>query len=111
VAHGSSSHDHEHKDLGLGRAVLVGMMHGTAGSGGLLVLTAAAGSVINSIGYVIVFGLGSIAGMAALSFVASYPLGILEKSASWITNVAMAALGCVAIMIGLWIFADNWMAL
>jgi cytochrome c biogenesis protein CcdA len=111
VAHGSSSHDHEHKDLGLGRAVLVGMMHGTAGSGGLLVLTAAAGSVINSIGYVIVFGLGSIAGMAALSFVASYPLGILEKSASWITNVAMAAVGCVAIMIGLWIFADNWMAL
>ena len=110
VNHGKSDHKHNHKDLGLARAVLVGMVHGTAGSAGLLVLTATAGSVINSIGYVLVFGLGSILGMAALSFVVSYPLGILEKCADWINNAAMATVGCAAIMIGIRIFTENWVA-
>ena len=59
-----------YSDLGLGRAVLVGMMHGTAGSAGLLVLAATASSLISSIGYVIAFGIGSIIGLAILSFVA-----------------------------------------
>ena len=110
VCHGKSDHKHNHKELGLARAVLVGMVHGTAGSAGLLVLTATAGSVINSIGYVLVFGLGSILGMAALSFVVSYPLGILEKCADWINNAAMATVGCAAIMIGIRIFTENWVA-
>ncbi|NNE38631.1 MAG: high frequency lysogenization protein HflD, partial [Gammaproteobacteria bacterium] len=51
--HKKEKHQHEHSDLGLGRAVLVGMIHGTAGSAGLLVLAATASSLISSIGYVI----------------------------------------------------------
>jgi ABC-type nickel/cobalt efflux system permease component RcnA len=111
VEHKKSGHRHQHKDLGLGKAVLVGMMHGTAGSAGLLVLAATADSVLNSIGYVLAFGLGSIAGMAALSFVASYPLGFLERCAEWINRTALALVGCAAIFIGLRIFTENWIAL
>ena len=109
--HNKSAHKHGHKDLGLMRAVLVGMVHGTAGSAGLLVLAATANSVINSFGYVLMFGLGSIIGMATLSFVASYPLGFLEKCARWINAAAMATVGCTAIVIGLLIFTENWIVL
>ncbi len=104
-------HQHEHTDLGLGRAVLIGMMHGTAGSAGLLVLAATASSLISSIGYVIAFGLGSIIGMATLSFVASYPMRSLERCASWLNNLAFAIVGCGAIVIGVRLFTENLAAL
>jgi cytochrome c biogenesis protein CcdA len=109
--HTKNAHKHQHKHLGLVRAVLVGMVHGTAGSAGLLVLAATADSVINSIGYVLAFGFGSIAGMAIFSFVASYPMRFLEKCAGWINSTALAGVGCAAILIGLKIFSENWIAL
>lgn len=106
-----NKHKHQHSDLGLGRAVLVGMMHGTAGSAGLLVLAATASSLISSIGYVIAFGIGSIIGMAILSFVASYPMRTMEKCANWFNNLAFATVGCAAIVIGVRLFTDNLAAL
>ena len=111
IRHEKSQHLHTHKDLGLGRAVMVGMMHGTAGSAGLLVLAATAESLLNSISYVLAFGLGSILGMAALSFVASYPMAVLERCAGWINKTAMAAIGLAAMLIGIGIFTENLMAL
>lgn len=110
-AHGHSAHDHEHRGLGLGRALAVGMVHGAAGSAGLLVLAAAADSVPNALGFVASFGLGSILGMAALSFVASYPLRLLERCASWFNNAATAAVGGIAVIIGTRLFAQSLGAL
>ncbi len=109
--HVTVKHQHEHADLGLGRAVLVGMMHGTAGSAGLLVLAATASSLLSSIGYVIAFGSGSIIGMATLSFVASYPMRSMEKCANWFNNLAFATVGCGAIVIGVMLFTENLAAL
>lgn len=109
--HEASRHEHTHEHLGLRKAVLVGMAHGAAGSGGLLVLTAAAGSALGSLSYVVVFGVGSIVGMAALSFVASYPLGFLDRGATWVHNLAMGSIGCGAIAIGAWLCAESWMLL
>lgn len=108
VPHSQSAHQHEHRDLGLGRALVVGMMHGAAGSAGLLVLAAAADSVVNAIGYVLAFGVGSIAGMAALSFVASYPLRLVERGARWFHVTATASIGCAAVIIGTRLFAASW---
>jgi cytochrome c biogenesis protein CcdA len=111
VKHENSVHQHEHQQHGLVRAGLIGMMHGTAGSAGLLVLAVTADTVMNSIGYVLAFGLGSIIGMASLSFIVSYPIGFMDRCASWINSAAMATVGCVAIMIGAHIFTENWIAL
>ncbi|MDH3532806.1 MAG: high frequency lysogenization protein HflD, partial [Gammaproteobacteria bacterium] len=66
--HQQDAHEHWHHNLGLGRALIVGMMHGAAGSAGLLILAAAANSIPEAAGYVVAFGTGSIIGMAALSF-------------------------------------------
>lgn len=110
-SHNESAHRHEHSDLGLGRALAVGMMHGAAGSAGLLVLAAAASSALDGLGYVLAFGVGSILGMATLSFVASYPLALLERSAPWLNAATAAAIGCAAMIIGGRLVTASWGAL
>lgn len=109
--HAESAHDHEHHDLGLGRSLVVGMMHGAAGSAALLVLAATADSFSKGALYVLAFGAGSIIGMAALSFVASYPLRFMEQYATWLNRFAFACIGCAAIIIGVSLIGGSWSVL
>ena len=111
ATHSTTVHEHEHRDLGLGRSLVVGIMHDTAGSAGLLVLAAAAESVSQAIGYVLAFGVGSIVGMAALSFVASYPLRLMERYAVWLNRLTFACIGCAAIIIGANLMEGSWSVL
>jgi high-affinity nickel permease len=111
VPHSESCHLHSHRNLGLRGALFVGMVHGVAGSAGLLVLAAAAGSVAQALGYIVAFGAGSIAGMAALSFVASYPLKFVESYADWIGKAAFAGIGCAAIYVGGHLMIESWASL
>lgn len=109
--HGASGHDHSHEHMGLPRALLVGMAHGAAGSAGLMVLAAAAGTITEAISYVLAFGIGSIAGMAALSFVVSYPLRWLEHGANWLNKAAFVSIGGAAILIGMHLMGQSLKAL
>jgi hypothetical protein len=100
AAHRQSSHEHPHP-RGYLKAMAVGLVHGAAGSGALLVLVvAAAKSTLAAVSYVVAFGVGSIAGMAALSLVASFPLKALERAAGWLSQAVMAAVGAFAVLIG-----------
>jgi len=54
------------------------------------------------------FGLGSIIGMASLSFVASYPLKALERGAGWLNQATLAAIGGFALYIGVDLMAESW---
>ena len=100
VPHAESLHDHGHHDLGLSRALFVGMVHGTAGSAGLLILAAAANSLPQAAAYVLAIGVGSIIGMATLSFIVSFPLRWMERCANWVSTTAFVSIGCAAIIIG-----------
>jgi cytochrome c biogenesis protein CcdA len=111
LPHSKNPHPHPHHSLGLGRAMLIGMMHGTAGSAGLLVLAAGTDSVMNALAYVLAFGTGSILGMTILSFVASYPLRFLDRNAGWINTAGLATVGCAAMIIGMGLLVENWAAL
>ena len=88
--------------------LLVGMMHGAAGSAGLLILAAAANSIPQAIAYVAAFGAGSIIGMAALTFVVSYPLRWMERCANWVNTAAFVGIGCLAIIIGSNLLGHSW---
>ena len=72
-SHADSANDHGH-DQGLsGRAVLIGLLHGLAGSAALILL--AAGRLPSpwwGLVYILLFGLGSILGMALMSCVVSF---------------------------------------
>ena len=109
--HDAARHRHAHPK-GFWKPLAVGLVHGAAGSAALLVLVvAAAKSPLVGLLYVACFGLGSIVGMASLSFVASFPLKALERGAGWLNTAAMTAIGCFAFYIGVGLMADSWPAL
>ncbi len=109
--HADSKHAHTHAGLGLKRALLVGMVHGAAGSAGLLILAAAANSVLQAIGFVTAFGVGSILGMATLTFVVSLPLRWMERCANWVTRTSFVTIGCAAVYIGASLVLSSWLTL
>jgi len=67
-------HDHHHAYAIGFRSFLIGMVHGLAGTGALMILViAAAPSFLAGSFYILIFGLGSIAGMLVLSSAISIP--------------------------------------
>ena len=100
-AHAASAHDHDHRHTSWLRTLLVGLMHGLAGSAALVVLTASTlDTPVLGLAFIVLFGLGSIVGMAALSMVIALPLSM---TARWLTraNFALqAAIGLATLMIG-----------
>jgi len=79
--HDHGSHEHEHVTHHWGRTFLVGIMHGLAGSAAIVALTASvADALVPGLLFIVVFGAGSIAGMAALSMVVAIPLSAASGS-------------------------------
>src|SRR2546425_12180519 len=92
--HARAAHAHAHGFRW--RSLLVGLMHGMAGSAALLVLAVSqASSPAVGLGYIALFGIGSMIGMGALSTVIALPLVI---SARWLTRANSALQGAVGII-------------
>ncbi len=106
IKHSNDPHHHKH-GFSL-RAYLVGLAHGAAGSAGLVALTAAATrDGWTAIGYVLVFGLGSIFGMALLTYAVSWPIRLSENAAGGVFKLVQAAIGSIAIFIGAEVIVEN----
>lgn len=70
----SHEHDHHHEHSHGHKSLIIGMIHGMAGSGGLmLVVLSTINSVPLGLGYIAIFGVGSIVSMAAMSAVIGLP--------------------------------------
>lgn len=81
-------------------------MHGLAGSAALVVLSLQSSpSLPIGLGYIALFGLGSIAGMAALSVVIAFPL---KLSAGYLNRLHLSAtaLGVFSCAIGVWMIVE-----
>jgi hypothetical protein len=107
--HGHTVHVHEgtpaHIHIGTWtlarRPLLVGAVHGLAGSGALTALVVATlPSTAARITYMAVFGLGSTLGMAALSGLLGWPLARAGQNRS-VARGLSAAVGCVSTVLGL----------
>jgi len=107
--HGRSAHGHDHaRGLPI-RTLLVGMMHGLAGSAALLILTASTVEAPSlGFAYVGLFGLGSVAGMAALSALIAIPLGWSARALTWAHGGIKGAVGVATAALGLVLIADTW---
>jgi hypothetical protein len=107
-AHKKSSHDHTHPRRLPVRTVLVGMMHGLAGSAALLILTA---STVDSpalgLIYIALFGIGSIAGMAALSAVIAVPMSYSARFVTWANRSLQAGVAVATAGLGIWIVIQS----
>jgi nitrile hydratase accessory protein len=109
---GSTYPSHSHNKLGafapvhmgrwtLARPLLVGAMHGLAGSGALTALVVATlPSTMMRLSYLALFGVGSMVGMAALSGLLGWPIARLGAHRAVARTVSLAV-GCVSTVLGL----------
>ena len=100
------AHAHEHGFRW--RTLLVGLMHGMAGSAALLVLAVSqAQNPAVGLGYVALFGVGSMIGMGALSTVIAVPLAVSARWLTWANRGLQGAVGTVTIAIGIVTFVET----
>jgi high-affinity nickel permease len=99
ISHQNSAHAHQHGFRW--RSLLVGLMHGMAGSAALLVL--AVSQVANPVYgmlYVALFGVGSMLGMGALSTAIAVPLAVSARWLTWANQGLQAVVGTITVGIG-----------
>src|SRR5207245_10024706 len=97
--HARDAHAHEHGFRW--RTLLVGLMHGMAGSAALLMLTVSqAPNPALGLGYVALFGIGSMIGMGVLSTFIAVPLAVSARWLTWANRGLQGAVGIVTIAIG-----------
>ena len=101
-AHSHAEQDsHRHRHGFPGRALVVGLIHGMAGSAALVLLAIAkAPSVAMGFVYIGVFGIGSILGMALLSVAISLPLRYSAQSMKRFENGLHGIIGVATVLIG-----------
>ena len=76
-------------------------MHGMAGSAALIVLALqSVESPLIGLGYILLFGFGSVLGMALLAVAISLPLRYSERNLTWAHNGMKALVGLLTIGLG-----------
>ena len=93
-AHDDSEHNHSH------RSYFIGLIHGLAGSGSLVVLTAATLDNVGMVlGFIAIFGIGSMIGMALVGSLIGIPLvfankiGIIQRTFRYVAGIFSLIIG------------------
>lgn len=106
--HDAAAHSHAHPRGLPTRALVVGLMHGLAGSAALLLLAVTEqGSMGMALVYVALFGAGSMLGMAVLSFTIALPLRASARFAKLGFNAFNGAIGAGTVALGLYIVFET----
>jgi len=93
-AHVDSDHKHKH------RSYIIGCIHGLAGSGSLVVLTASTLSNIAMVlEFILIFGIGSLLGMTIISSIMGVPFVLTNKGAR-INKISRYVTGALSLAIG-----------
>jgi len=97
----SDDHGHDHHPPSLGKACLVGMIHGLAGSAALMLLVlTTVRTPVQGMCYLLVFGLGSIAGMLLMSSLVALPFVLTAVRFQWINEAVRMTAGLTSIILG-----------
>jgi ABC-type nickel/cobalt efflux system permease component RcnA len=99
---GEVPHTHHHPLRAISRPLLVGGLHGLAGTGALvlLVLTSIPTLLLGFL-YLGLFGVGSAVGMTLMSLVLAAPLVIARRRAAWLIRAFRILAGSGSLAIGL----------
>ncbi len=102
AAHDAKRHAHKHRVGVPFRTLVVGMMHGTAGSAALIVLAASTvRNAFEGMVYVFLFGVGSVLGMMLLSAIIAVPLSMSARYLTWANRGLQGGIGVFTIILGL----------
>ncbi len=102
--HVKSRKDHSHRISGVGlKPVVIGTMHGLAGSGALtLLILTQIQSIWIGLLYLLNFGLGSIVGMLLMSGLIGLPFALTSKNLITVHHRLQTVAAVVSICFGIW---------
>ena len=90
------------------RAILIGMVHGLAGSAALMLLVVPTiHSPVLALLYIVIFGVGSIGGMMLMSFLVGLPFHLTAARFNRFNHILQSVAGMVSIAIGLMIIYEK----
>jgi ABC-type nickel/cobalt efflux system permease component RcnA len=105
-------HTHAHSHEHLSRPLLVGMVHGAAGSAALMLLVLSTiRSPLEAFLYIVIFGFGSVLGMLAISLLLALPLQWASRHVGSSFRPIQMAAGFFSCVFGLYLGATIWMSL
>jgi len=94
------------------KPMIVGMVHGVAGTGALMLLVLSAiQSPIQALLYIVIFGIGSVAGMLIVSLLLAIPLQWAARNVTSGYRLVQAAAGVFSCAFGIWLGLDIWQKL
>lgn len=97
--HVGVEHEHAH---GLRRPFFIGIVHGMAGSAALFLLALSEiDSTVGALVYILVFGMGSVAGMLLVTTAISLPFVISAQRFQSLNGVIRLASGTLSILLGI----------
>ena len=109
--HDISQHNHTHESFITWNTLFVGLVHGFAGSAGLLIIL---NGLIDVDWWifpaVIVFGIGSLLGMVAVTFFLSISLKMISKKTEKIVFLIRYFSACFAILVGCFLITDGFIS-
>lgn len=95
-------HDHAHAEGLPVRTLMIGIVHGLAGSAALVVLTASTiRDPVAGLLYVLLFGLGSVGGMAILSALIAIPLSWTARTLTAANHLLQGTVGTATTVLGM----------
>ncbi|MGD9561955.1 MAG: urease accessory protein UreH [Pyrinomonadaceae bacterium] len=93
------------------RALLIGMIHGLAGSAALMLLIIPTiDSRAVGLLYIVIFGIGSIGGMMLMSLLVGLPFRFTDLKFHRFNHILQAVAGLISISLGLWIVYEKGFA-
>lgn len=103
---GRRAHTHVVSQIGI-KPILIGAMHGLAGSGALtLLVLAQIKSTWQGLLYLAVFGVGSIAGMLLMSGLIGLPFALTSRNLTGLHHRLQAAAAVLSLAFGFWYAYD-----
>jgi sulfite exporter TauE/SafE len=102
IHHHQHDHKHQHKKTTYLQSMLIGLVHGLAGSGAMVLLTM---STVKSIGeaaiYILIFGAGTVIGMLFFTTIIGIPF-VLSKKSKTISRPLGIVTGVISTVFGVY---------
>lgn len=106
----SHADDTEHKHHNLAhqhKSLMVGMIHGLAGSAALMLLVlSTVGSPVEGVAYILIFGIGSILGMMLLSTLIGLPFAASSQRFGSLNRTIRLVAGAVSVVLGIMVMYE-----
>jgi hypothetical protein len=104
-------HDFKWRSFGI-RPLLVGIVHGTAGSAALtLLVLSTISSTVHALLYILIFGIGSMLGMLTISLLLSLPVQLAGERISAATRPIQVSTGILSCAFGIYLAISVWINL